>query len=78
MTDFGIEKNFEIIKTESKNSFNKIVKVLMLEYSLAYLLNKKETHSNMYNLKYTEIKQENYLKLKKIYVIQAKTCLDSE
>ena len=72
MKDFGINEDLEELKAKSKNSFKKVVKIKMLEYSLDYLLNQKETHSKMDNLMYTEIKLQNYLKSKKIPVSEAK------
>ena len=60
---FGIVEDFEYIKSKSKESFKKMVKVKAKEYALTILTEKQQTHSKMENIYYSEIKPQKYFSL---------------
>ena len=60
--DFGIECNFEEIKSKSKDSFKHLVKVRAREYAQMLLTKKKASHSKMDGVHYSELKMQSYLK----------------
>ena len=62
LKDFEIDLSLEEMKSKSKNSFKRLVKIKAKEYALDNLLNLKEKHKKMENLDYTELKLQNYLK----------------
>ena len=62
LEDFDIPCSFEYIEKKSKNAFKRIVKMKAKEHAMKRLISKQETHSKMENLKYTELKIQNYFK----------------
>ena len=72
LTELNICLELEDIKNKSKSSFKNLVKVKTQEYTLNYLLNKKERHSKMENLNYFKLKLQNYLRDKNISVDEAR------
>ena len=62
LEDFGMDNDLEKIKTTSKNSFKRLVKMKAKKYALDYLQDLKASHSKMNNLVYTELKLQDYLK----------------
>ena len=63
---FGIQVNLDTIK--SKSSFKSMVKKKALEHGLKILQAKKEKHSKMMDLEYTELKLQSYFTLPGITV----------
>ena len=63
MEEFGIPADFEYLVSKSKDSFKKIVKSKAREFAFEDLLEKKEKHSKMEHLNYTELKIQPYLSL---------------
>ena len=61
LEEFGIQSNLEHIKSKSKETFKKIVKVKAKEVALKKLILKRDTHSKMANLLYTNIEIQKYL-----------------
>ena len=70
---FGINNNLTWIKSKSKLSFKAIVKSKAKELALELLLNKKEKHSKMKNLQYTQIEMQKYLENENIKVSEARS-----
>ena len=73
LDDFEISSDLNEIKSKSKYSFKKLVQSRAKEHALYKLLEKKQNHSKLVNLFYPELKIQNYLKLEKLSVEQAKT-----
>ena len=61
LEEFGIPCNFEHIRSKSKETFKKIVKVKAKELALQKLILKRDTHSKMANLVYTNLEIQKYL-----------------
>ena len=72
LEEFGISSSLEDLKTKSANSFKRMVKIRAKEYALKFLLDKKESHKKMDNLRYSEMKLQNYFKDPNIPVEEAK------
>ena len=72
LVELGLDLDLEQIKNKSKNSFKRLVKVKVKEYTFNYLMKVKETHTKMEKLKYKELKTQNYLKDTEITVAEAK------
>ena len=72
LNDFKIDLSLEEIKLKSKNVFKRLVKIKTKEYTLEYLLRLKTKHKKMENVKYSELKIQNYLKSSKITTEEAK------
>lgn len=72
LQEFNMDMSFEDIKKLSKEAFSQIVKAKLNKFTLERLLNIKETHSKMENLKYSELNLQPYLKSDKISVRIAK------
>ena len=66
LKDLGIPCNFEKIKSKSKYSFKKLVKIKSKEYALKILTEKQKKHSKMKNLYYKEMKIQEYFKIEGI------------
>ena len=64
LDDFGIPVDLEYVKSISKESFKRLVKVKSLEFALSELNLVKEKHSKMQNLFYPRLEMQRYLKLK--------------
>ena len=64
LEDFEIPVDLEYIKSKSKDSFKRLVKVKSLEFSLCELNLVKEKHSKMQSLFYPRLEMQSYLKLK--------------
>ena len=71
MKDFVIPENFEFIRSKSKNSFKRLVKIKTKGYALKYLLTKEQKHTKLDNLMYTDLKLQPYLKSEQIPVQEA-------
>ena len=78
LEDFNLNVDLTDLKSKSKTTFKKIIKLKMKEYSLEYLNNLKEKHSKMENLTYSKLKLQNYLNKKIYQSSQLKTCSDGE
>ena len=72
LIELDINLSIDEMRKKSKNSFKRMVKIHTQEYTLAYLLKIKESHTKMENLHYTEIKLQNYLKNSEITVEEAR------
>ena len=72
LEDFGIQMNTEIIKSKSKEAFKRLVKVKAKEYGLEMLLKKKENHSKMSKLTYSELKLQSYFSIPGINIQQVR------
>ena len=68
--EFNIPCDFNFIRSKSKESFKRIVKVKAQEYALKILTEKQQKHSKMENLIYTQLKPQKYLSLETIQVEQ--------
>lgn len=73
LEDLNIPCSFEYIEKKSKDAFKRIVKIKAKEHALKRLTSKQETHRKMENLKYTELKIQNYLKDEKLNLNEMKT-----
>ena len=62
----------EEIKIKSKNSFKRLVKVKVKQYTFNYLMGLKTKHTKMDKVNYKELKLQNYLKDNSIPVIEAR------
>ena len=62
LTDFGLEVDLNLIKDRSKWSFKNLIKIKAKEYALYNFLEKKENHSKLSNLVYTDLKLQEYMK----------------
>ena len=69
LTDLNINFSFEEIK---KDKFKKIVKEACKKYSFKKLMNKKDRHEKGRNIKYNELKIQNYLVSEVISTQEAK------
>ena len=72
LENFGIPMNKEYIKSKSKDAFKRLVKVKAQEYALKSLLKKKENHSKMSKLTYTELKLQSYFSIPGINIQQVR------
>ena len=72
MEELDIHLSLKQMKIKSAESFKNMVRIKAKEYTLDFLLDKKESHSKMDNLKYSEIKLQQYLRDPKISVAEAK------
>ena len=61
MLEFGIAMSLEEIQKTSKSKFKQLVKIKATEFALENLLDKKEKHSKMKDLFYSELKMQSYL-----------------
>ena len=73
MEDFGIDCDFEFIRSKSQWAFKSLVKAKAKEYALKILTNKQTDHSKMEGIYYHEMKMQNYLKSPHIKVNQKRT-----
>ena len=64
MREFGIIMTLDELRSKSKLSFKRLLKQKTKEYAFEKLLEAKGKHSKMSNLKYNELRTQNYLKLK--------------
>ena len=72
LEDFCIPVDLDFIKSKSKESFKKIVRVKAEEYALNQLNCIKASHSKMENIFYTKLEMQSYLKSKNINPDEAK------
>ena len=74
LTDFGIPKDLNFIRSKSKLVFNKMLKTKAREYELQRLVELKNTRniSKMKDLSYMELKMQEYHELKDMSASQAK------
>ena len=61
LEDFKISNNFEWIKAQSKNKFNRLAKKQGREYALNLFTGMKSKHSKLDNLSYNDLKIRNHL-----------------
>ena len=73
LEDFSLPCSIDFVKTKSKYSFKKLVKTKSKDYALYKFLQRKETHSKLVNLNYTELAMQKYLKLTTMTAYEAKT-----
>ena len=55
LEDFGIPEDLDFIKSKSKDSFKKLVKIKAADYALHELNRMKASHSKMDNIFYTKL-----------------------
>lgn len=72
MSEFGIIMTLDELRSKSKLSFKRLLKQKTKEYAFEKLLEAKGKHSKMSNLKYNELRTQNYLKDPNISVEEAK------
>ena len=72
LDELGLDNGLTGIKEKSKMSFKKVVKKQTKELALLRLLQKKEGHSKMINLEYTDLEMQEYLKDNQLTSNQAK------
>ena len=72
LKELGINLSLAEIKSKSKLSFKRLVKVKTKEYALEYLLSLKVKHSKLSSLQYSDLSMQKYLKDPKITVNEAK------
>ena len=72
LQDFDISGNFDFIKSKSKTFFKKLVRKMMKEHAMNYLLELEVDHSKLDSLVYSKLKLQNYLKTDGIPVHEAK------
>ena len=74
LEDFGIQENFDWIKSKSVNSFKRLVKKKAKQYALSELLRMKSIHSRLDNIEYTELKTQKYLSSGLVSASQGEFC----
>ena len=60
LQDFGLCPNLDSIKSTSKHAFKRMVKCKAKKYALQSFLQKKENHSKLKDLYYSDLKMQNY------------------
>ena len=60
LLQFGMDKSLDKIVSQSKNAFKTLVKRKALEYAFFSFLEKKNKHSKLENLFYTELKTQKH------------------
>ena len=75
LEDFGIQENWDWIKSKSVNSFKRLVKKKAKQYALSEFLRKKSIHSKLDNIEYTELKMQKYLSSGLVSASQGKILL---
>ena len=73
LNDFGLSVDLDILRKISINSFKTQVKKKAKQYAFYTFLEKKESHSKIENLFFTELKLQNYLNLENMNKIEAQT-----
>ena len=73
LEDFGIDCNFDFIRSKSQWAFKNMVKNKAKEYALKKLTQKQATHSKMDGLYYHDLKTQKYLKSPSIKLNQKRT-----
>ena len=63
LCDLNIPIDFEYIKSKSKLSFKRLVKIKTEEFAFGALIDKQNTHSKIKNIHYDELKLKNYFKI---------------
>ena len=66
-----IDKNFENLKKMSKESFKKLVEKKVRKAALKDLIKRKNSHSKMKNLEYSELELQPYFKSKLLFKTEA-------
>ena len=72
LEEFGLSLSLEEMRSKSANAFKSLVKTRAKEYTLNFLLDKKDSHKKMDGLEYSDIKLQTYLKDPNISVTEAK------
>ena len=72
LSDVGLTLDLEFIKSKSEYSFKTMIKKRIKEYAFYKFLEKKESHTKLDNLFYTELKMQDYLRLKNMSSAEAK------
>ena len=75
LEDFNFPDSLEFFENKSKDSFKRQVKQKCKEYAANKFNLKKNTHSKMANLHYSELKLQGYLELEEISVENSKILL---
>ena len=73
LSDFNLPEDLDWIKSKSKYSFKKLIKTKAKEFALYNFLEKKESHSKLKNLWYSDLEIQEYLKLETMSANEAKT-----
>ena len=72
MEELQINLTLDEMRLKSADSFKRLVRIKTQEYTLNFLLEKKESYTKMDNLRYNKLKLQKYLKDPKIPVAEAK------
>ena len=72
LSDIGLSLDLDFIKSKSEFSFKTMIKRRVREYAFYTLLEKKESHIKLDNIFYSELKMQEYLKLKNMSAFEAK------
>ena len=72
LEEFGLSLSLEEIRSKSAKSFKRMVKNRAKEYTLNFLLDKKDSHKKLDGLNYSDIKLQTYFKDPDISVAEAK------
>ena len=72
LEDIGLALDLDFIKSKSDFSFKSMIKRRIREYAFYSFLEKKESHTKLDGLFYTELKMQQYLRLSKMSALQAK------
>ena len=62
LIDFGLNLDLDCISSKSKWSFKNLIKIKAKEYAFYSFLEKKEAHSKLSNLFYSNLEMQDYLK----------------
>ena len=73
LEDLGIPQSFNYIASKSAQSFKKLVKSKVEQFSFNILKKKQNTHSKMKNLNYDKLEMQDYLSCKHINISEKKT-----
>ena len=71
LEDFGIKIDLIFIQSKSKNVFIQLVKIKAKEFAFCNFMEKKERHSKLKDLFYTELKTQSYFTLMSLSAEQA-------
>ena len=73
LAEFGIPEELEVIRSQSKYTFKKLVKIKAKESAFYKFMEMKEKHSKMRDLWYADLGMQEYLKLETMSACEAKT-----
>ena len=71
LEELNIPVSLHLLKSKSKEVFKKMVKENVRKFEFSRLMSEKSTKSKLTNLRYSELKMQEYLELKSMSKVQA-------